>query len=132
MKVVILAGGKGTRLSEMTKLIPKPLVKIGKYPILIHIMTLYSKFGFKNFILCTGYKQAEFYSFFKNNYNINVVSNSKKEKSFKILNKGWHITLYYTGIETATAGRLLKIKKLLKNEKNFFFNLWRWNWKHKY
>lgn len=120
MKVIILAGGKGTRLSEMTKIIPKPLVKIGKYPMLIHIMNLYSKFGFKDFIICTGYKHLMFYSFFKDNYNINFIKNSNKEKSFKILNKGWHITLCYTGIETGTAGRLLKIKKLLINEKNFF------------
>ena len=56
MKVVILAGGLGTRLSEETKLIPKPMVKIGQYPILWHILKLYSHFNFKDFIICCGYK----------------------------------------------------------------------------
>ena len=64
MKVVILAGGFGTRLSEYTKIIPKPMVKIGKDPILVHIMKHYSYYGFKDFILCLGYKSEVIKDFF--------------------------------------------------------------------
>ena len=63
MKIVILAGGLGTRLSEETRNIPKPMVKIGNYPILYHIMKYYSKFNHKNFIICTGYKANEIKNF---------------------------------------------------------------------
>ena len=66
MKVVILAGGLGTRLSEYTKTIPKPMVKIGHHPIIIHIIKHYLKFGFKNFVIATGYKGYVFKKYFKN------------------------------------------------------------------
>ena len=66
MNVVILAGGLGTRLSEYTHLIPKPMVKIGRYPIVVHIISHYLKYGFKNFILATGYKSNVFKKYFKN------------------------------------------------------------------
>ena len=70
MKVVILCGGLGSRLSEETKIKPKPMVKIGKYPILIHIMNIYSKFGYKDFILALGYKKNIIIDYFKkNNFN---------------------------------------------------------------
>jgi glucose-1-phosphate cytidylyltransferase len=120
MKVVILAGGMGTRLSELTKLMPKPLVQIGKHPMLFHIMKLYAKFGFQDFVICTGYKYKNFYSFFNNNFNIKIIKNSKKYKTFKVLNLEWNITLCYTGLNTNTGGRLLKIQNFLKNEKIFF------------
>ncbi len=66
MKVVILAGGLGSRLSEYTKLIPKPMVKIGKFPIIIHIMNHYLNYGFNEFIIATGYKSNIFKKYFKN------------------------------------------------------------------
>ena len=65
MKVVLLAGGLGTRLAEETHKLPKPLVKIGNLPILVHIMNIYSSYGFKNFIICGGYKYEEIIKFFK-------------------------------------------------------------------
>ena len=66
MKVVILAGGLGTRLSEYTHVIPKPMVKIGPYPIIVHIMGHYLRFGFNDFIIATGYKNFVFKKYFKN------------------------------------------------------------------
>ena len=78
MKVILLAGGLGTRLSEETKIMPKPLVKIGRYPILIHIMNIYSFYGFKDFIICGGYKFNHIKSFFKNYSDLKLV---KKKKS---------------------------------------------------
>lgn len=104
MKTVILCGGLGTRLSEETKKIPKPLVKIGPYPILIHIMNIYAKYGFKDFILALGYKK---------NIIINYINNSN-------LKKKYNIKMVDTGLKTLTGNRLYKLKKFLKDE-NFFF-----------
>ena len=98
MKVVILCGGLGSRLAEETKLIPKPMVKIGKLPILIHIINYYKKFGLKNFILATGYKSKIIDNYFKN----------KKD-----------ITCIFTGKNTLTGGKVLKIKKYFKKNENF-------------
>ena len=103
MKVVILCGGLGSRLSEETKLKPKPMVKIGKLPILIHIMNIYSKYGYKNFVLALGYKKKIIIDYFnKNNF------------------KDWNIELVDTGKNTLTGNRLLNLKKYLINE-DFFF-----------
>lgn len=96
MKIVILAGGKGTRLSEYTKIIPKPMVKIGSKPILEHIIDYYSKFGFKEFIIASGYKHSIIKDYFK------------KKKSVKI-------DVINTGIETLTGSRLKKLKNELKH-----------------
>ena len=98
MKVVILAGGLGTRLSEYTKKIPKPMVKINKKPIIFHIMKHYAKFGFKDFIIAAGYKQQ-------------VLKNYFRKKNF-----GWKINIIDTGPKTMTGGRLKRLKKYLKNE----------------
>ncbi len=98
MKVVILAGGLGTRLSEYTKLIPKPMVKIGGKPIILRIINLYKKYGFKEFYIALGYKGNVIRNFFK-----------KKVKDVKI-------NLIETGKNTMTGGRLKRLKKYLKNE----------------
>ena len=98
MKVVILAGGLGTRLSEYTKKIPKPMVKINKNPIIFHIMKHYAKFGFKDFFIAAGYKQQ-------------VLKNYFRKKNF-----GWKINIIDTGPKTMTGGRLKRLKKYLKNE----------------
>jgi len=98
MKIIILAGGFGTRLSEYTKLIPKPMVKIGGIPILIHIMKHYAKFGFKDFYIALGYKGNEIKNFFKKN------------------SYDWNINLIDTGKNTMTGGRLKRFKKFVKNE----------------
>ena len=98
MKVVILAGGFGTRLSEYTKLTPKPMVNVGGKPILIHIMKLYVKYGFKDFYIALGYKG-------------NVIKKYFRENRFD-----WNINLVDTGLNTMTGGRLKRLKKYLGNE----------------
>ena len=101
MKVVILCGGLGIRLSEETKKIPKPMVKIGSEPILVHILKIYYKFGFNDFILALGYKS-------------NVIKNFFVKKKFK-----FKVKTVFTGKHTNTGGRILKLKKLLVKENNF-------------
>ena len=103
MKTVILCGGLGSRLSEETKTKPKPMVKIGNDPILIHIMKIYQKYGFNKFILALGYKK-----------NI-IIDYFKKKK-----NKEWDIEFVDTGKNSQTGNRLLKLKKKLIKEENFF------------
>ena len=98
MKVVILAGGFGTRLSEYTKDIPKPMVRIGGKPIIFHIMKHYYKYGFKDFYLALGYKG-------------NIIKKYFKNKKLK-----WKVNLVDTGINTMTGGRLLRLKKDLKDD----------------
>ena len=95
MKVVILAGGKGTRISEYTKSIPKPMIKIGNIPIIIHIINYYTKFGYNDFVLALGYKGSIIRKYFK-----------KK----KLLAK---VKCVDTGKNTLTGSRLLKLKKYL-------------------
>ena len=100
MKVVILCGGYGTRLSEETTIKPKPMIKIGKKPILEHIMGIYEYYGYSQFILALGYKSKYIKKFYKN----------KNKKN---------INLVYTGKDTKTGGRLLRLKNYLKDEKTF-------------
>ncbi len=103
MKVVILCGGKGTRLGLETKTIPKPMAKIDNDPIILHIINYYIKFGYKDFILALGYKGSVIKNYFKN-----------KKKKLSI-----DIKCINTGINTLTGGRLLKLKKHLSKEENF-------------
>ncbi len=102
MKVIILAGGKGSRISYYTQKIPKPMIKIGGSPILSHIMRIFKYYGFDEFIIAAGYKKKIIDKYYKN---------SKEFKNVKIID---------TGINTQTGGRILKLKKILKNENNFF------------
>jgi glucose-1-phosphate cytidylyltransferase len=106
MKVVILAGGKGLRLFEETKNIPKPMVSIGTNPILWHIMKIYSYYGIKDFIICAGYKKEIIKEYFKKYFN-----NTEQ----------WKIVIVDTGAKTLTGGRLKRVEKLVSNEKFFFF-----------
>jgi len=101
MKVVILAGGFGTRLAELTHSIPKPMVPIGDKPILLHIINYYQKYGINDFIVAGGYK-------------IEIIENY-----FNNLNKNFKIEIINTGVNTMTGGRLKKIKQYL-NDDNFF------------
>ena len=98
MKVVILAGGLGTRLSEYTKSIPKPMVKIKSLPIIVHIMKIYSKYGFKDFLIAAGYKNK-------------VISNYFKNKKFN-----WNVKIVNTGLKTMTGGRVKRLSAFLKND----------------
>lgn len=102
MKIVILAGGKGTRLSQYTQKIPKPMIKIGNIPILSHIMRIFKHYGFNDFIIAGGYKINVIKKYYKN---------SKEFKNIKII---------FTGKNSMTGGRILKLKKYLEKEKLFF------------
>ena len=115
IKVIILAGGLGTRLPEYTNKIPKPMVKINGEPIIAHIMSHYLKYGFKNFIIATGYKSEVFYKYFKNF--------KKNGQSFKtsVFKKDCEVTLLKTGLKTMTGGRLKRVKEYLNDMENFMF-----------
>ena len=125
MKVVILAGGLGTRLSEETHLKPKPMVEIGYRPILWHIMKIYSKFGFNDFIICGGYKVNLIKEFFNNyllythdvHFDYSVGKTTYSNPEFE----NWKVSVIDTGLNTNTAGRLKRVASLLKDEENFFF-----------
>lgn len=125
MKAVILAGGLGTRISEETYLKPKPMIEIGGMPILWHIMKIYSYHGINEFIICCGYKGYIIKEYFKNyslhmsDVTINMENNSIEVHKKKTEN--WLITLVDTGENSNTGGRLKRVEKYLKNEKNFCF-----------
>ena len=102
MKVVILAGGRGTRLGDTTKKIPKPMIKLFRIPLLVHIINIYKRQGFKEFVILTGYKSKYIAEYFQNTY-------SEKNISVKCV---------FTGINTLTGSRILKIQKQIK-DKNF-------------
>ncbi len=123
MKVVILAGGKGTRLSEETNLNPKPMSIIGDMPIIYHIMQNFRFYGFKNFLILSGYKSFKIKEFFENfyRYNSDIEINLKTQKK-KILNKSsndLNIKIIETGTETQTGGRILRAKKYIGDD-DFF------------
>lgn len=124
MKVVILAGGKGTRLSEETNVLPKPLVEIGGYPIIWHIMKHFSHYGHTEFVICTGYLGSKFKDYFCNflysqsDITINLATRSIDYHSD--VSEPWQITILDTGAETQTGGRLKRARKFL-NDEDFFF-----------
>ena len=115
MKIFILAGGLGTRIPEYTKSIPKPMIRIGKYPIIIHIIKLYMKFGHKDFFILTGYRSEVIKNYFKN------FKSFDKEFIHRIENKTIKVTLLNTGKKTMTGGRLKQVKKFLKKDETFMF-----------
>jgi glucose-1-phosphate cytidylyltransferase len=120
MKVVILAGGFGTRLSEETELKPKPMVEIGGMPILWHIMKFYSHYGFNEFVICLGYKGYIIKEFFKNYFlhktdvTIEIENNSLIQHNSDI--EPWKVTLVDTGKDSMTGGRIKRIKKYIGND----------------
>lgn len=115
MKVVLLAGGLGTRLSEETSLRPKPMVEIGDKPILWHIMKIYSSFGFNDFIVCLGYKGYYIKEYFANYFlHQSDVTIDLEKNSVEVHNSNaepWRITLVDTGLNTMTGGRIKRIRK---------------------
>lgn len=119
MKVVILAGGFGTRITEETSIKPKPMVEIGGHPILWHIMKIYSYFGFQDFIICLGYKGFVIKEYFANYFLHQAdVTFDLKNNKMQIHNKyaePWQVTLVDTGLHTMTGGRLLKVKEYVGN-----------------
>ncbi len=115
MKVIILAGGFGTRLYEYTRRVPKPMVKIAGLPILIHILKHYLKYDFKNFIIATGYKNKIIKDYF------NKFKKDGEPFVFKINNKKCNITIADTGQKTLTGGRLKRLKKYFKSNETFMF-----------
>lgn len=123
MKAVILAGGFGSRITEESTVIPKPLIEIGNKPIIWHIMKSYSYYGINDFIICCGYKGNLIKDYFINYGNLNSdIEVNLKNNSIKILNnqkENWKITLVDTGIETMTGGRIKRIQKYIKDEKYF-------------
>ncbi len=120
MKVLILAGGYGTRLSEETDLKPKPMVEIGGKPILWHIMKSYSYYGFNEFIILTGYKSHVIKDYFINYYNrysdVTVDMLNNTVEVHKTRNEPWKVTMLYTGQDTMTAGRIKKAQKYVGDE----------------
>lgn len=122
-KVVILAGGKGTRIQEETTSIPKPMVEIGEKPIIWHIMKHYSHYGFSEFIICLGYKSHIIKDYFFNYlcYSSDFTINTKKNTLVFHNNncEDWKITLVSTGLETMTGGRIKRIQPYLEDEDTF-------------
>lgn len=120
MKAVIFAGGFGTRLSERTEAIPKPMVEIGGMPILWHIMKIYSHYGVSDFIICCGYKQYVIKEFFANFFLHNSdVTFSLRDNGMHIHNshsENWNVTLVDTGLNTLTGGRLKRVRDYIGNE----------------
>jgi glucose-1-phosphate cytidylyltransferase len=123
MKVVILAGGFGTRLSEETNLIPKPMVEIGGKPILWHIMKMYSSYGFDDFIILLGYKSYVIKEYFTNYYlhqsSIKINLKDNHAEFFDNQSEPWKITLLETGLNTMTGGRIKQAKDHVGDETFF-------------
>ena len=125
--VMILCGGKGTRLRDVTELLPKPMVAIGEFPIVWHIMKSYAAFGCRRFILCLGYKREVFVDYFAN-YHLRTADStirlgSTPDITFhqELAETGWEVTLAGTGIESMTAYRVFKAAKYLRPEDRCFF-----------
>lgn len=120
MKVVLLAGGTGTRLSEETSLRPKPMVEIGGKPILWHIMKIYSSFGFNDFIVCLGYKgymiKEYFINYFYHQSDLTINLKENKINIHSSKSEPWTITLVDTGLDTLTGGRIKRIESYIDNQ----------------
>ncbi|VVS90866.1 glucose-1-phosphate cytidylyltransferase [Desulfoluna spongiiphila] len=121
MKVVILAGGFGTRLSEETHLKPKPMVEIGGKPILWHIMKIYSHFGYNDFVICLGYRgyviKEYFANYFLHQSDVTFdFRNGNKHVIHSNSTEPWRVTLVDTGLNTMTGGRIKRVQKYIGNE----------------
>ena len=120
MKVVILSGGFGTRISEYTTVIPKPMIPINGKPIIEHIMEIYSKYGFKDFYLALGYKANVIKEYFYNyeilNSNFKVDFKNRSVTPYKKQEKDWTVNLIDTGENTMTGGRVKRLKDYIKDD----------------
>jgi len=123
MKVVILAGGYGTRISEESHLMPKPMIEIGGKPVLWHIMNTYSTQGFNEFIIAAGYKAEYIKNYFINFYAINndisIDLTNGKTKIYDGRQPNWKIHIVDTGLDTQTGGRIKRVKKWLGDDETF-------------
>lgn len=124
MKVVILAGGFGTRISEESHLKPKPMIEIGENPVIWHIMKIYSHYGFNDFIVCLGYKgymiKEYFANYFLHQSDITIDLKENKIEAHNSKAESWKITLVDTGLSTATGGRMRRIKSYVENDTFMF------------
>jgi len=124
MKVVILAGGLGTRISEETVARPKPMVEIGGRPILWHLMKHYGRFGFSDFIVCLGYRGYMIKEYFANylihNSDVTIDLENDKIEVHQRATEPWKVTLVDTGADTMTGGRLKRIARYVEGEDAFF------------
>lgn len=120
MKVVILAGGLGTRISEESHLKPKPMIEIGELPILVHIMKIYSSQGFNEFIICAGYKQRVIKEYFAHYFLYNNDVTFEMQSNNRIIHNtskdNWKVTVVDTGLNTQTGGRIKRVQKYIGNE----------------
>jgi glucose-1-phosphate cytidylyltransferase len=118
MQVVILAGGFGTRLSEYTDIVPKPMIEIGGKPILWHIMKIYSHYGFNDFVICLGYKGHIIKEYFTNqlkyNSDITIDFTNNKIQTYNSINEPWKVSLIDTGANVLTGGRIKRIQQYIK------------------
>jgi glucose-1-phosphate cytidylyltransferase len=123
MKAVLLAGGKGTRLSEETVLRPKPMVEIGGKPILWHIMKIYSHYGVNDFIICLGYRgymiKEYFYNYYLHSADVSIDMNKNAVEYHNSRSEPWRVTLVDTGDETMTGGRVKRIVPHLGSDETF-------------
>lgn len=123
MKVVILAGGYGTRISEESALKPKPMIEIGGRPILWHIMKIYSHYGFHDFVICLGYRGYAIKEYFSNYFlHMSDVTFDMKKNAMEVHRKTaepWRVTLVETGDDTNTGGRLKRIEPYIKDDPYF-------------
>lgn len=121
MKVVLLAGGMGTRLAEETSVRPKPMAEIGERPILWHIMKIYSHFGFNEFVICLGYKgymiKEYFSNYFLHNCDVTFDMRNNELCVHQNVNEPWQVTLVDTGAETMTGGRVKRIEPYVNGER---------------
>src|SRR5579871_2199130 len=122
MKVVILCGGQGTRLREETEFRPKPLVEVGGRPILWHIMKMYAHYGFRDFVLCLGYRGSIIKDYFlnyeamNNDFSICLGQTSQIRYHGQHSEQGFSVTLAETGAESMTGGRIRRIRKYVDGE----------------
>lgn len=120
MKAVILAGGFGTRISEATEYIPKPMVEIGGKPIIWHIMKIYSHYGINEFIICCGYKgyviKEYFANYFRHNCDMTVDLSNDSISIHNNKSEQWKVTLIDTGLHTMTGGRIKRVQQYVGNE----------------
>jgi glucose-1-phosphate cytidylyltransferase len=123
MKVVILAGGMGTRISEESHLKPKPMIDIGNHPILWHILKIYSHYGVNDFIICCGYKgyviKEYFANYFLHNSDVTFDLKTNHVEVHQNSSEPWKVTVVDTGLETMTGGRLRRVRQYLNPNEDF-------------